>query len=138
MIIKQISVFVENKLGRLAEIAEVMAKNDVDIHALSISDTTNFGILRAIVDKPEKAENALKEAGFTVSITSVLSVAIDDTPGGLAGCLRLLADHNIPVEYAYAFVSQTAKKACVVLRIEKDFEALKLLEESGYSSIDFQ
>lgn len=138
MILKQISIFVENKPGRLAEITEVMAANNVDIHALSISDTTNFGILRVIVDEPEKAEKALKDAGFTVSITSVLSVTIDDTPGGLAGCLRLLADHNIPVEYAYAFVSQTAKKACVVLRIEKDFEALKVLEEAGYSGLDIQ
>ncbi|MBE6687919.1 MAG: ACT domain-containing protein [Ruminococcaceae bacterium] len=138
MIIKQISIFVENKHGRLADITEILARNNINILALSIADTTNFGILRVIVDNPEHAENVLKEAGLTVSITSVLAVTIDDTPGGLAGCLRLLADNSIPVEYAYAFVSQTANKACVILRIEKDFKALTVLQEAGYTGLEVQ
>ncbi|MBQ9941176.1 MAG: ACT domain-containing protein [Clostridia bacterium] len=138
MILKQISIFVENKPGRLAEITEIIAESNVDIHALSIADTTNFGILRIIVDNPEDAEKALKAADLTVSITSVISVTVEDKPGGLAGCLRLLADKNIPVEYAYAFVSQTTDKACVVLRIEKDFEAMQVLTEAGYTGLDIQ
>lgn len=136
MIVKQISIFVENKHGRLAEITEIIARNNIDIKALSIADTTNFGILRIIVDEPEHAEKVLKEAGLTVSITSVLAVTIEDAPGGLASCLRLLADNSIPVEYAYAFVSQTANKACVVLRIEKDFKAMNVLKEAGYSPLE--
>lgn len=136
MIVKQISIFVENKPGRLAEITEIIAKNNLDIKALSIADTTNFGILRVILDDAERAEKVLKEAGLTVSITSVLAVTIDDSPGGLAGCLRLLSDNNIPVEYAYAFVSQTANKACVVLRIEKDFKAMGVLQDAGYTGLE--
>ena len=138
MSLKQLTIFVENKPGRLAEITEIIAESNVDIHALSIADTTNFGILRIIVDNPEDAEKALKAADLTVSITSVISVTVEDKPGGLAGCLRLLADKNIPVEYAYAFVSQTNDKACVVLRIEKDFEAMQVLTEAGYTGLDIQ
>ena len=105
MIIKQISIFVENKAGRLAEITEAIAAAGIDIRALSIADTTDFGILRLIVDKPEAAALALKEAGLTVSITNVIAVGIDDTPGAFSVPMRVLADAGIDVEYMYAFIS---------------------------------
>ena len=95
MIIKQISIFVENKPGRLAEITEIIAKNDINIRALSVADTTHFGILRIIVDDPEMVQRVLKEAGLTVSITSVITAAINDRPGGLAAVLKLFAAHDI-------------------------------------------
>lgn len=136
MIVKQISIFVENKHGRLADVTGILAANNINIKALSIADTVNFGILRIIVDKPEEAERVLKDAGLTVSITSVLAVAIDDTPGGLAECLRLLSDNSIPIEYAYAFVSQTINKACVILRIENDLKAMEILKEAGYTDLE--
>ena len=85
MVIKQLSVFVENQPGRLAEVTDVLSKNDIDIRALSIADTTNFGILRLIVDHPARAESRLKEQGFTVSQTDVIGVGITDQPGGLCG-----------------------------------------------------
>ena len=103
MIIKQISIFVENKPGRLAEITEIIAKNDINIRALSVADTTHFGILRIIVDDPEMVQRVLKEAGLTVSITSVITAAINDRPGGLAAVLKLFAAHDIQIEYMYAF-----------------------------------
>ena len=83
MLVKQISVFLENKSGRLAEVTKILGSNDIDISALSIADTTDFGILRLIVNKPEEAEEILKENGFTVSCTNVIAIAIEDKPGGL-------------------------------------------------------
>ena len=98
MFIKQLSVFVENKSGRLAEITAVLAGAGIDIRALSIADTTNFGILRIIVDKPFEAETALKEAGLTVSLTSVLAIGIPDEPGGFAAAMKALAAAGVGVE----------------------------------------
>ena len=97
MFIKQLSVFVENKSGRLAEITAVLAGAGIDIRALSIADTTNFGILRIIVDKPFEAETALKEAGLTVSLTSVLAIGIPDEPGGFAAAMKALAAAGVGV-----------------------------------------
>ena len=95
MIIKQISIFVENKPGRLAEITEIIAKNNINIRALSVADTTHFGILRIIVDNPEEVERILRDAGLTVSITSVITACIHDRPGGLAEVLKLLSSRDI-------------------------------------------
>lgn len=136
MIIKQISIFVENRAGRLAEITDLIAKNNINIKALSIADTTNFGILRLIVDDPYHAEQVLKANDLTVSITSVLSVAVEDRPGGLAEVLKILSDAGIAVEYMYAFISpEINKRAYVVLRIEEDFKALEVLKNAGYNGI---
>lgn len=132
MLAKQISVFVENTKGRLAEITRILADNHVNIRALSIADTTSFGILRVIVEDTELTAKVLKEAGLTVSVTDVLSLQIEDRPGGLAGALQILADHNIDVDYAYAFISKSTDKANVVIRVEKDVEAENLLKEAGY------
>ncbi len=136
MLIKQISVFVENKEGRLAEITETIAKAGVDIRALSIADTTDFGILRLIVDKPQETEKVLKEAGFTVSVTNVIAVGIDDVPGGFAKPMRVLANAHIDVEYMYAFISRDTKKAYVILRVNDNDTAIKALEEAGTVLLD--
>lgn len=136
MIIKQISIFVENKPGRLAEITEIIAKNDINIRALSVADTTHFGILRIIVDDPEMVQRVLKEAGLTVSITSVITAAINDRPGGLAEVLKLFAAHDIQIEYMYAFIAKSENEAYVVMRIEDEDEAVKLLKENGFTGMN--
>lgn len=136
MLIKQISVFVENKAGRLAEITETIAKAGVDIRALSIADTTDFGILRLIVDKPHETEKVLRDSGFTVSVTSVIAVGIDDVPGGFAKPMRVLANAHIDVEYMYAFISRDTKKAYVILRVNDNATAAKALEEAGIALLD--
>lgn len=136
MLIKQISVFVENKEGRLAEITETIAKAGVDIRALSIADTTDFGILRLIVDKPHETEKVLRDSGFTVSVTSVIAVGIDDVPGGFAKPMRVLANAHIDVEYMYAFISRDTKKAYVILRVNDNATAAKALEEAEIALLD--
>lgn len=133
MIIKQISIFVENRPGRLAEITDILAKNNINLRAMSIADTTNFGILRIIADDPDRVEHVLKEHSLTASITSVLSVSISDSPGGLSHVLKILADNDIPVEYMYAFLSQKdPSSAYVVMRLEDEVKAVRLLTEAGY------
>lgn len=136
MLIKQISVFVENKEGRLAEITETIANAGVDIRALSIADTTDFGILRLIVDKPHETEKVLKKAGFTVSVTNVIAVGIDDVPGGFAQPMRVLANAHIDVEYMYAFISRDTKKAYVILRVNDNETATSVLKDAGIVLLD--
>ena len=128
MFIDQLSVFLENKPGRLAEITGVLKKNSVDIRAVTIADTTQFGILRIIVDQPKKAEAALKEQGFTVSLTKVIAIGIDDTPGGLHSAMLALDEAGVSVDYLYAFISRSEPMASVILRVsnpEKAEEALR-------------
>lgn len=133
MIIKQISIFIENRKGRLAEVTKLLADNNINISALSIADTTNFGILRIIVDDPIKVEAVLKQNGMTVSITSVIAISIDDKPGGLAQAVSLLSDNDITIEYMYAFVSRdTPDTAYVVMRIEQDLRAQEILKAAGF------
>lgn len=129
MQIQQISIFVENKSGRLAEITEALAAAKVDIRAVSIADTSDFGILRLIVDKPKEAVEALKAAGLTASLTSVIAMGIDDQPGEFAKALRVLADNKIGVEYMYAFISREHGKAFVILRVDDSERAVAVLKE---------
>ncbi len=138
MFIQQLSVFVENKSGRLAEITAVLAQAGIDIRALSIADTTNFGILRIIVDNPHKAEKALKEAGLTVSLTSVLAIGIPDVPGGFAAAMKALAQAKVGVEYMYAFISRDEGRACVILRFYEgeNEQAVKALQDAQIEILD--
>lgn len=129
--LKQISIFVENRPGRLAEITKTISDNNIDIRALSIADTTNFGILRLIVNDPDKAERVLKEAGYTVSMTDVIAAGVEDIPGGLTGALNALNDKGISVEYMYAFIGTPHKEAFVILRVEDIPKAEKVLMEGG-------
>jgi len=132
MLVKQISVFLENKEGRVAQVTQILSESKINIRALSIADTTEFGILRLIVDKPENAETALKDEGFTVSITEVIAISIEDEPGGLAKALELLHENKISVEYIYAFISKTSHRANVILRVESCERAIESLESGGF------
>lgn len=133
--IKQISIFVENKFGRLASIIETLAKNNIDISALSIADTTDFGILRIIVDKPEEAVIVLKEHGVAVKCTDVIAVAIDDTPGGLSKILEILTNENITIDYMYAFVGKKEGKALMVVKTDDLEKTQEVLEKTAYASL---
>ena len=115
MPVRQISVFLENKIGRLAEITQILGDKEINIRALAIADTTEFGILRMIVDRPQKAYEALEERGFTVSQTEVLVVGVRDKPGGLAQVMAILRKAGVNVEYLYAFVAPRGRSALVVL-----------------------
>ena len=126
--IKQISIFVENKFGRLAKIIEILGKSGIDISALSIADTTDFGVLRLIVNEPEKAVGVLKENGVIAKITDVIGVAIDDRPSGLSEILNVLTESEIVIDYMYAFVGKTHGKAMMVVKTDnmpKTAEVLK-------------
>lgn len=127
MIIKQLSVFLENKSGRLTEVAETLGEMNINMSALSIADTAEFGILRMIVSQPEIAMEALRAKGFSVNLTQVICVYIDDRPGSLAKVLRALSEENIGIEYAYAFAS--GDKASTVLRTEENERAIRILQE---------
>lgn len=131
MLIKQISVFVENKLGRLADITQILSENKIDIRALSIADTTDYGILRLIVNNPEKAVEVLKNADMTVSITNVLAIGIPDQPGGFASAIRVLSDAGMGVEYAYAFITPEDGEAYVILRVDDNTKASEILKAGG-------
>ncbi len=130
VMIKQISIFVENKFGRLASIIDALGKNNIDISALSIADTTDFGILRIIVDKPEEAVLVLKENGVAVKCTDVIAVAIDDTPGGLSKVLEILTKEDITIDYMYAFVGKKEGKALMVVKTDDLEKTEKILSES--------
>jgi hypothetical protein len=131
MLVKQISVFLENKSGRLADVANVLAGAGVDIRAMSIADTTDFGILRLIVNDPEKALVVLNKEGFAVSTTDVIAVGIPDSPGGLASVLNFLNEKNIDVEYLYAFITKYEDQAAVILKIDDTGEAVRILRDQG-------
>jgi hypothetical protein len=131
MKIVQISVFIENKPGRLSAVSGILADNDINIRALSIADTSDFGILRLIVDKPDEAYAKLKEKGLTASITNVLSVRMPDKPGGLANVLKVLNENEINVEYMYAFVSKASDDALVVFKVENIEDAEVKLQGTG-------
>ncbi|MCD6405791.1 MAG: ACT domain-containing protein [Planctomycetes bacterium] len=131
MQVPQISVFLENKTGRMADVTEILAQNDINIIALSVADTSEFGILRLIVNKPEEAYKMLKAAGFTAMTNFVIAVEVADEPGGLAKILRLLSDAVLNVEYMYAFVEPSTGRAALIFRFEKETEAVRTLQAGG-------
>ena len=131
MLIKQLSVFVENKKGRLSEILGVLSDNNIDISALSIADTTEFGILRMIVSDPETAKQKLRESGVIVKTSNVIGMIVDDKPGALAKDIQLLSENGVTVEYTYAFLSRSHDNALVVLRADDNEKAEKILENTA-------
>lgn len=130
MKVEQISIFLENKAGRLSEVTRVLAETGVNIRALSLADTSDFGILRLIVTDNEKAKDALKAAGFTVGRTTVVAVEVADEPGGLARILSLLSTGGVNVEYMYAFVQQSQKNAILIFRFDRTDQAIELLQKA--------
>jgi len=127
----QISVFLENKSGRLAELTSALAKASVNIRALSLAETIDYGVLRLIVDKPAAARQALGEAGFTVTETEVVAVEMPDRPGGLAGIVDLVTQSGLNIEYLYAFVGQRGENAVVIFRIDDVKAAVAALQQGG-------
>lgn len=132
MIIKQISVFVENTPGKLADITDTLYKNGIDIRALSIADTSDYGVLRLIVDKIDTAYDVLKESGVVVLKNDVLAVNLPDVPGGFAKAVRTLSDAGIEIEYSYAFLTRTVGSACVIFRVENNEAASDTLSKAGF------
>lgn len=131
MAIKQLSIFVENREGTLVTVTDAIAKAGVDIRAMSVADTNDFGIFRLIVTDITKAKKALDEANAFVSVTEVVGVALEDKPGALAKVVKILADQNINIEYMYAFITVSKQFAYVVLRVENNEETEKILSENG-------
>ncbi len=135
MSIKQLTIFVENKQGTLVNITDTLAKHDVNIRALSIADTQDFGILRLIVNDNNTALKTLAEEGYLVKPTDVVGVKIGDAPGKLSTALNVLDENNINMEYLYAFMSRTEKHAYVVLRVADNVAAESALEAAGFHLI---
>jgi hypothetical protein len=133
---KQISVFLENKAGRLSHVTRVLGEADINIRALSIADTSDFGILRIIVNDPEKAYTILKEAGFTVSETEVIAVQVPDSPGGLARVLEQMSEESLNIEYLYAFLGSSEDDALVIFKVEDFEKARSTFKEKGIKFLD--
>ncbi len=136
MIAKQISIFVENRSGRLASVISLLSENKINLRALSLADTENYGVLRLIVDETEKAQKILKENQITTSLTDVLAVSINDTPGGLSDVLNILSKNGTEVEYAYAFIAKKENGAAVILRVEDVKKAEEALVAGGFGGVD--
>ena len=136
MLIKQLSVFVENKPGRLAAVIEALGKNNINMSALSLADTSEYGILRVIVDNPEAAAEILKGIGVIVKITKVLAISMDDTPGGLSKILDVFLKNEINVDYMYAFVGKAADRAVMVVKVSDVKKAEDALLAAGIQTLD--
>lgn len=136
MYIKQISVFLENSHGRLTDFTTLLGEADIDLIALSIADTTSFGILRAIVSDNDRALRIIRDNGYTASLTEVLAVAVPDVPGGLAGVLTLLRDNDISIEYLYSFVRRVGNDAIIIFRVDQPDRAGHLLLDHGVKLLE--
>ena len=135
MSLKQLTIFVENKQGTLVDITDILAKNNVNMRALSIADTQDFGILRLIVDNNDVATKAVQDAGYLIKMTDVVGVKIGDQPGKLSKALEVLDEAKINMEYLYAFMARTEKHAYVVLRVADNDAAETALEDAGFHMI---
>ena len=135
MAIKQLTVFVQNKKGTVVEVTDILAKNNINLRALSIAETQDFGILRLIVSDETAAEKVLAENGYVIKVIDVVGVKIGDAPGKLTAALDVLDKANINVEYLYAFMARTEKHAYVVLRVEDNAVAEKALADAGFKMI---
>lgn len=133
MKVEQISIFLENKSGRLADVTGVLASAGINIRALSLADTADFGILRLIVNDTEKAKQVLKANGFTVGKTEVIAVEVPDRPGGLSEILDIIKGKEINVEYMYAFIQKSGDRAIIIFRFDELEKAIDTLQEAGIS-----
>ena len=131
MKIRQISVFLENKVGRILEITEILGQSNINIRALSLADTSDFGILRMIVNNIDKTKQVLKEKDFIVKESFVVAVEVPDKPGGLAAVLRVLGKEKINVEYMYAFFEKPQDRALLIFRFEDPDLAVSVLQKHG-------
>jgi len=136
MFVKQLSIFMENRSGRLAAACNALAAEDINILALSLADTADFGILRLIVNNPDAGSSALKQAGFTVVTNDVLAVEVEDKPGGLARILEALQAGDVNVEYMYAFSSVKTGRAALIFRFEDNDGAIETLKAAGFGVME--
>jgi hypothetical protein len=136
MKVNQISIFVENKSGRLAEVTKILGNAGINIRALSLADTSDFGILRLIVNDSARAIEVLKSRQFTVSMTEVAAVEVSDRPGGLADILEILEKEKINVEYMYAFVERSSNNAVIIFRFDETDRAIKALTAKGVTVLE--
>ena len=132
MKVKQISVFLENKSGHLYDVCECLARGQINIRALSIAETADYGVLRLIVSNPDEAREILSKNGFTVSETDVIAVEVPDEPGGLARVLKSLFDAGVNIEYLYCFVEKSGESAVVVFRLEEIDRGVETLKSAGF------
>jgi len=135
MKITQISIFLENKEGRLYEVTDLLGKNKINIRALTIADAKDFGVLRLVVDKPEAAVEALKKGGFVATFTDIVAVEVGDQPGGLAKVLKVFHENKISVEYMYGFVEKATEKALLVFRFDDTDKAIQVLNQHKISIV---
>lgn len=138
MKVKQLSIFLENQSGRLAEVMGALGKEDINIRALSLADTSGFGILRLIVNDVAKGKDVLRGQGFTVSETDVIAVEVADRPGGLSEVLGVFAENGINIEYMYAFVEKASQDAIVIFRVENVDDAIQALQSKGVKILSAQ
>ena len=131
MIVKQISVFLENKPGQLAECVRILGEHKIDLQAMQIAEAQDYGLLRIIVDRPEDAVKALRAKEWVCTMTEVLAVTVPDEPGSLMRIASVLADNAISLIYSYAFLSKVHGNACIILRVENNEQAAELLNEAG-------
>jgi hypothetical protein len=132
MKVEQISIFLENKPGGLSEVTRILKENNINIRALSLADTTDFGILRLIVNDVEKTKEKLKAAGLSVGRTTVVALEVPDTPGGLNSILEALSKEGINVEYMYAFIQSSGKNAVIIFRFDNTDRAIEILTSAGF------
>ena len=135
MKITQVSVFLENKKGRLLEVCSLLGKNNINIRALNVAESEGFGVLRIVVDKPQEAVELLKKNNLVANLTDVVAVAVEDKPGGLARVLEVLSKNNINVEYMYGFVEKHSNNALMVFRFDDPEKAAKALLSNGITVV---
>jgi hypothetical protein len=135
MKLTQISIFLENRQGRLYDVCSLLGKNKINIRALTVAETEEFGVLRIVVDEPEKATQVLKKNGFVANLTEIVAVEVGDRPGGLAAILKVLSENDVNVEYVYGFVEKKTDKALLVFRFEKTDKAIAILKKNRISVV---
>ena len=135
MAIQQISVFLENRAGQLSEITKVLAQSGIDLRAIHIAETADYGVLRIITTRPQDAASILLEHGFVLSMTPVIALSVPDQPGGLAGVLEILAEANIDIEYMYSVFGLDHGQACMIFRVDNLAQMEKVLAEHGISPL---
>jgi hypothetical protein len=136
MTLKQLSIFVENRRGKLAEITEMLASKGIDLRALSLADTNEFGLLRLIVSNPDEAFSILREAGMMVRLTEVVAVCVSDKPGEFAKAARLVADAGIGLEYLYALANVIDGEAVIIMRLDQPGEGISALKRGGFRILE--
>lgn len=134
MIIKQISIFMENTTGRLADVTALLAQSGINLRAISIADTADFGILRMVADQPDAAVDVLKSSGFAARETDVIAVEVPDQPGALARIMALFRDEGVNIEYLYASLEHSANQAVIVLKVDDVAAGLAMLQKHGVST----